>query len=457
MATQAVGVVGLTAVTILATTAAWELWAEPYLSFFFADIHHDGSGGAGWLELAQVSIAVVLALILAKQLVARATTDRKRVEDALRKSEARTSAIVNSATDAIITIDEFGVIESFNPASESIFGFTADEALGQNIKILVPSSDRQKHDGYLARYRRTGVAHIVGGSREVTALRMNGATFPAEITISEVFVGGLRIFTGIIRDITQRQRDQDALVVAKEEAEIASRAKSEFLANMSHELRTPLNAIIGFSEMLSRGYRGDLTEKQSEYVRDIRESGAHLLDLINEILDLTKIEAGRINLFEEEVNLSGVIRAAMRIVKKRADAAELRLSASIVPDVPDVRADQRMVKQILLNLLSNALKFTPHGGEILVTACRGRDNCVELAVKDTGIRIAADDVERVMQPFEQVDSKLARRYEGSGLGLPLVRSMTELHGGTLRLDSRPGAGTTVTVRFPIDRVIDAMH
>ena len=284
------------------------------------------------------------------------------------------------------------------------------------------------------------------------ARRADGTIFPIELAVSEVEKGGRRTFTGIIRDITQRKRAESAITAARR-AELDSRAKSDFLANVSHELRTPLNAIIGFSDVLSRGYSGPLSAKQAEYVGDIRTSGAHLLGLINDILDVSKIEAGKVELFEQDLSLERTIRAAARMVQERAGTAQVKLCLNVDANLPALRADERMGKRILLNLLSNAVKFTPEGGRITVDSCLDDDGDLIMRVIDTGIGIADKDLKVVMVPFGQVDSNLNRRYDGTGLGLPLVRSMAELHGGTLALASKPGEGTTATVRFPASRVV----
>ncbi len=240
---------------------------------------------------------------------------------------------------------------------------------------------------------------------------------------------------------------------AKLEADQANQTKSDFLANMSHELRTPLNAIIGFSEIMVEGLFGPVGgAKYAEYVDDINTSARHLLDLINDILDLSKIEAGRVELREETVDVDGIIDGCLALVEELARAAGLTLEKRVADGLPALWADARMVRQILINLLSNAVKFTPSGGSVGVEAAISSTGALVLTVSDTGIGMAPEDIPKVMEPFVQVDDVLNRKYEGTGLGLPLANRLAEMHGADFELKSKEGAGTTVTVRFPAERM-----
>jgi signal transduction histidine kinase len=230
--------------------------------------------------------------------------------------------------------------------------------------------------------------------------------------------------------------------------DVASRHKSEFLANMSHELRTPLNAIIGFSEVMQSGMVGPMNDKQVEFLGDIRDSGKHLLSLINDILDLSKIEAGKMELDVKRFDVPMAIGNAMTLVRGRADRHGIQLESNVSPDVTEYDGDERKFKQIVLNLLTNAVKFTPEGGLVSLAAARA-NGAYEVSVKDTGIGIAAEDLDRVFEEFQQVGTDSARKAEGTGLGLSLTRRLVELHGGAIRVSSLPGQGSTFTFTLPI--------
>jgi PAS domain S-box-containing protein len=259
---------------------------------------------------------------------------------------------------------------------------------------------------------------------------------------------------GILMDISEEKRRERELSRARDMAELANRSKSEFLANMSHELRTPLNAIIGFSELMKNEVMGSIgVPAYTGYVRDIHDSAHHLLNVINDILDLSRIEAGKLKLLETGVSLAAAAQATARLVGERAAEAGVRVSLDVEDGLPMLRGDERLVKQILNNLLTNAVKFTPRGGKVTIRVHQESDNGLAFAVADTGIGIAEADLARVMEPFGQVDGALNRRYEGAGLGLTLVRSFVDLHGASFRLVSQIGTGTTASVRFPPERTI----
>jgi cell cycle sensor histidine kinase DivJ len=268
-------------------------------------------------------------------------------------------------------------------------------------------------------------------------LRAKGA--PAEIV-------------AVTRDISERKEQERALIEARDMAMGASRAKSAFLANMSHELRTPLNAIIGFSELMEREIFGPLgNARYQEYARMIHDSGGHLLDLINGVLDMSKIEAGKFELYQEIFELEDVADASLHFVNLAAERSGVSLACEIAPGARRVFADKRAIKQILVNLLSNGVKFTPRGGQVMLSA-RLIEKGVEISVRDTGTGISASDLEKLGKPFEQVESPITRGKEGTGLGLALVKSLAAMHGGEAILESALGVGTTVKVSLPFAAV-----
>ncbi len=631
-------------------------------------------------------------------------TALKKITGDLMRREEHLRGIMETVLDAIITINETGIIDTFNPAAERIFGFTAKEVIGKNVKKLMPQPFRREHDGYLSRYLKTGKARIIGIGREVTGRRKDGSTFPMELTVSEGDHAGAKMYIGVVRDITkrkgaeealrgserevrsildnlqdtffrtdmngitlknspsayeltgysaeeligrnivanyvnpddqidiykliekgngnpvdyevkirhksgrkiwisarsrllkdakgksigvegmarditerkiaeealklseerfalamrasnegiwdwdlatdkthmskrleslmevksnaritkntvyksihpedkktyrdamiahlkgetevfecefrflrrngdirwlrdrglalrhpdglayrmigsvgditERKRGEEVLRDALEQAEIANRTKTDFLANISHELRTPLNAIIGFSDLISSEIFGPIgVEKYREYTVTISESGHHLLDIINDILDIARIEVGKLDFKPERVKLEPVFESCLRLIRERAEKGDLTLRRNIQGDLPDIKADPRRLKQILLNLLSNAVKFTPAKGTVTLKARMTKAGTLVISVSDTGIGMKAADIPNVMTAFVQVDSKLSRSYEGTGLGLPLTKSFVELHDGNMGIKSSPGKGTTVTIYFPAE-------
>jgi PAS domain S-box-containing protein len=383
--------------------------------------------------------------------------ERRRAEIGLSDRESRLRSIVDSAVDGIILIDEFGHVEAFNLAAERMFGYAADDVLGRNISMLMPMPYRQEHDRYLASYRDTGNAKVIGIGRDVTGRRRDGSTFPMELAVSVTQTADGRKFTGIVRDVTERKRAETALLDAKFAAETASRLKGEFLANMSHEIRTPMNGILGMTEL---ALGTELTPDQREYIEAVKSSADTLLTLINDILDFSKIEAGKLELEFIEFDLRDTVSDVLRSLGVRAQAKGLELACEVGNDVPDVViGDPGRLRQVVINLVGNALKFTETGevvievgleppppGDQLAQPADDRstdsEQLVRLSVRDTGIGIPSDKQDLIFQAFSQADGTTTRKFGGTGLGLSICRRLVELMGGRIWLDSEPGRGST---------------
>ena len=406
-------------------------------------------------------------------LVARDLNDRKRVEIQLFESEARARAILAAAVDAIIIIDASGTIESLNTAAERLFDYKAAEMVGQNVKMLMlaPEPDRPGQEAYLRNFTTAGIKTIIGTGSEVVGRRKRGDTFSMELAVSEVQTGGQRLFTFFVRDITERISTERAMQEKNIELERANRMKSEFLATMSHELRTPLNAIIGFSEALRDGLTGPMSDAQIEYIGDIFASGQHLLSLINDILDLSKVEAGILTLELEPTDLKSLLMSSLSIVKEKAFANSVILEFLADENLGLTQLDPRRTRQIVYNLLSNAVKFSASGSRVTLSARlvsrtavgslsgawpvygfplehSEHAEFVEICVSDQGIGIAGPNLNKLFQAFSQIDSGLARKFEGTGLGLAMVKQLTELHGGAVAVASADGEGARFAVWLP---------
>jgi cell cycle sensor histidine kinase DivJ len=397
------------------------------------------------LPVWEIYVCSVLAALVQAVLIAAAAQDRQRAADAAAaEGAAMYRFLADNAMDLITRHSPDGCIRFASPASLALIGRLPEEINGLALSSLAHPDQMNAVQAALMEASYYGRA----GTAEARLKHKDGHYVWAEIRCRPAHVGQGEPadIVAVTRDISKAKEQERALVEARDEALAASRAKSRFLANMSHELRTPLNAILGFSEITMREMFGPVGPRYQDYARLIHESGAHLLDLINSVLDMSKIEAGKLELSEELFELDDVAQSALRFLKIPAERAGVALKLEIAPEARLVFADRRAVKQMLVNLLSNGVKYTPPGGEVRVSA-RVR-NGVELQVRDTGTGISKADLERLGKPFEQVESSEVRAKEGTGLGLALVRSLAQMHGGEAVLDSALGEGTTVTVRLP---------
>ncbi|MEZ5901837.1 MAG: PAS domain-containing sensor histidine kinase [Alphaproteobacteria bacterium] len=360
---------------------------------------------------------------------------------------------------SIFDVSEVGIIVSdrnrrivkINDSFERIYGWNRKDMLGKDFVDFVTADEREialdNHENYIT----SGVR----SAGDVKIIRKNGEIANALYTTATLELShGRRFQVTTIVDITERKQMEHSLRMAKEQADSANHAKSAFLANMSHELRTPLNAIIGFSEMMIKETFGPLGhEKYNEYLEDVHLSARHLLEVINEVLDMSKIEAGRVDLHEQDIDLATLCDSVCRIVTSKIFSTDLKIEQIIGSDLPKLFADPRLVRQILINLITNAVKYSKKGGVIKVQTIMEATGEISLIVSDQGVGIPADKIQEAMEPFGQIyDPVRSSTYQGTGLGLPLAKAMMELHSGELKLESVVDQGTTVTVTFPKDRV-----
>lgn len=371
--------------------------------------------------------------------------------------EAHHRAVVENAVEAIISIDTKGIVQSFNAAAENLFQFSAIEVIGQNINMLMPEETAADHDSYMKRYLDTREARIIGIGREVEAQRKDGTVFQALLSVSELNVGGKISFTGLLRDISAQKESEASLIQAKNEAERANRAKSEFLSSMSHELRTPLNAVLGFAQMLEYNPDEPLTPTQQESVNLIKRGGNHLLTLINEVLELAKIEAGRLDLSIETVDLTSAIEECAIIASATATDRGIDLiNATSEKSLPNVKADLTRLKQVLLNLLSNAVKYNRDAGKITIDASNTDDEHVRISVADTGIGLSEKEKRKIFEPFERL-GKQTEDIEGTGIGLTITKQLVDMMNGRMGFESEPGEGSTFWIELPVSYGEERSH
>ncbi len=419
----------------------------------------------------------------------REITDRKHVEETLRGSRDQLQLITDNLPVLITYMDSECRFRFANKAARTWYALPPVKILGRSVEEILGESAYAKLEPRIA-------TALSGASITFAETLVYPDRTPRDVEISYIpevsETGKVQGFFGLVQDITERKKAQEALLasehtlqervadleeahrklvwqgesltrladdllVARDEARAGDRAKSEFLAAMSHELRTPLNAVIGFSEIIKDETFGPVgSTRYRDYAVDIHDSGQHLLNLINDILDLSKSESGTDELHEDEIEIPKIVRSALKLVGHRAEQGGVKLEIELADRLPALRADERKLKQILVNLLSNAVKFTDTGGEVTLRAWCRMDSGYVFQIVDTGIGIAPEDIPKALARFGQVDGDLDRQYEGTGLGLPLTKALVELHGGVLDLQSQVGVGTTVTVRFPPERTVASL-
>jgi PAS domain S-box-containing protein len=372
--------------------------------------------------------------------------------------------LLEAAPDAILEVERDGTIVLLNAAAERMFGYQRDELLGQLIEILVPESLRQRHSSHRDHYAEHPITRPMGIGLELFAQRKDGSQFPVEISLSPIRATAGSRAMAIVRDITShKQAEQEAnamqqqfneeLAVKNEqlearnrEIERANRLKSEFLASMSHELRTPLHTIIGFADLLAEELKGELNASQKRFVGHIQRDARHLLELINDILDLSKIESGRLELQLETFNAAGAIEETVAGLRSLADNKKIVVEEALDRDLT-MTADRLRFKEILSNLVSNAIKFTPEAGRIMIE-CHGSGDGILFVVSDTGIGIHLSEQQAIFDKFYQLGPTTGGVREGTGLGLAITKHLVEMHGGSIWVESSPGAGSRFQFTLP---------
>lgn len=381
------------------------------------------------------------------------TTDHSMLQRERDDAISLLSSIFDVSEVGIIVSDENRRIVKINESFIRIYGWSRDDLIGSDFsKLVVPEeqeSAKRSHDEFIKSGQRS--------AGEMKFIRKDASTANVLFTTATLVLSHNRRFqVTTVMDITLRKQMELSLQIAKEQADMANHAKSSFLANMSHELRTPLNAIIGFSEMMSNETFGKIgDDKYKEYLGDIHLSACHLLEIINEVLDMSKIEAGRVELDEVTISLPEIVDTVSRMMASRAFSKGLKIIEEVQEGIPDLKADLRILRQILINLVTNAIKFSEKGGNVIISAKQLKDSSIELSIIDHGIGIPEDCIKEAMEPFGQIKDPVRANNEtqGTGLGLPLSRAMAELHGGSLDLVSKPGVGTTVKITFPAWRTM----
>jgi len=387
-----------------------------------------------------------------------------KAEPRARIQADRFRELLEAAPDAILEVDAEGRIALLNAVTEEMFGYRRGELLGQAIEMLVPEDLRALHEKYRGRYSERPATRPMGTGMELNGRRKDGSCFPVEISLSPVkSASGFRV-TAIIRDITERKRAQERLQEVQDnyvrelelrnrEIERADRLKSEFLASISHELRTPLHTIIGFSELLAEETDGILDEKHKRFLDHIRQDSLYLLALINDILDLSEIEAVRLELRRETVDVGAVLEEALSSIRPQGLAKSIEIETAL--DLPtSVSADPVRFKQVLFNLPSNAVKFTPEGGRIRIDILT-REKHVEISVSDTGVGIPREEHAAIFDKFHQVGTTTKGVREGTGLGLAITKWLVEHHGGRIWVESEVGKGSRFTFTIPTEQTNEA--
>lgn len=361
-------------------------------------------------------------------------------------------SILDTATDGIIVVDENGKIEKLNASGEALFGTSFDDVEGKNFTSLFAKESQKILDEYFTNLNNPGVSGILNDGREVIGVEANGGMIPLFISMGSI--GSSNRYCAVLRDLTEWKKSEENLVTAKRKAEHASDQKTEFLSRISHEIREPLNAIIGFSDVIIEERFGELDNaRYREYLRDINKSGVHMLDLVNDLLDISKIESGKLDLSYESVDLNLIARETVALLQPQANSQRIIIRTSLSRAVPNVVADVRSIRQIIMNLVSNAIKFSPQNSQVIVSTTYEANGEVGLRIRDTGHGMNATELKLALEPYTQIPNESVGTKSGTGLGLPLTKALVEANRAYFDLESAPGEGTIAHVQFPSPRVL----
>ncbi len=362
--------------------------------------------------------------------------------------------ILDTATDGIVIVHPNGQIESLNRSAEALFGYESGEVKSRPfVALFAPESHGVAQD-YLEGLSSNGVASILNDGREIVGRVKQGGLIPLYMTLGRIGSSDRQKFAAVFRDMTQWKKAEEELLSARRMAEKASSHKSDFLAKISHEIRTPLNAIIGFSEVMMEERFGPIgNQRYKDYLRDIHLSGGHVLSLINDLLDLSKIEAGKLELNFASVDLNAVVQQCVAIMQPQANREKVIIRSSLAHHLPNVVADDRSIRQVVLNLLTNSVKFTPPGGQVIISTAFSDQGEAVLRVRDTGIGMTEAEIKVALEPFRQITTSQTEQTKGTGLGLPLTKALVEANRASFGISSNPGQGTMIEIIFPATRVL----
>jgi PAS domain S-box-containing protein len=439
----------LVKVDAVLSSVSWQGEAATLMAFR----HPNGGGEVPVLTPEEAEEAELAAEFAAEEAESAARVEALRLDAGVRDARiAELVAMLDTATDGVVTVDERGRILSLNKTAEALFGYDQREVTGELFTLLFAGESHAPALDYLEGLKGGGVASVMNDGREVVGRVRQGGKIPLFMTMGQIAEGSERRFCAVLRDITAWKKTEGELVEARKAAEKASAQKSDVLAKISHEIRTPLNAIIGFAEVMAEERFGPIgNERYKEYLRDIHQSGGYVISLVNDLLDLAKIEAGKLDLDFVSVNLNEIALSAVSLLQPEAQRGRVVLRSGLSPKLPPVVADQRSIRQIVINLLSNAVKFTDAGGQVIISTALGDQGEAILRVRDTGIGMDDKEIELALEPFRQVPT--TRRAGGTGLGLPLTKALVEANRAAMSITSVKKEGTLVEITFPPQRVL----